>query len=48
MHLPILLLAGLLAACSPTFTSTPEPQQVIIVPPGGTVVCPGGGAPPCR
>jgi hypothetical protein len=41
-------LLGLLTGCSPTFSSTPEPRQVIVVPPGSTVVCPGGGAPPCR
>ena len=41
-------LIGTLAGCSPTFTTTPEPQRVIVVPPGSTVVCPGGGAPPCR
>ncbi|MDO9707145.1 hypothetical protein [Paracraurococcus lichenis] len=41
-------LLGLLAGCSPTFSSEPEPRQVIVVPPGGSVVCPGGYAPPCR
>jgi hypothetical protein len=40
-------LFGLLAGCSPTFSS-PEPRQVIVVPQGSTVVCPGGYAPPCR
>ena len=38
---------GVLAGCSPTFSS-PEPQRVIVVPQGSTVVSPGGGAPPCR
>ena len=40
-------LLGLLAGCSPTFSS-PEPRQVIVVPQGSAVVCPGGYAPPCR
>ena len=40
-------LFGLLAGCSPTFSS-PEPRQVIVVPQGSAVVCPGGYAPPCR
>lgn len=38
-------LAGLLAACSPTFAS-PD-REVIVVPPGSTVVCPSGRTPPC-
>ncbi len=38
---------GVLAGCSPTFSS-PEPRQVIVVPQGSNVVCPGGYAPPCR
>jgi hypothetical protein len=40
-------LLGLLAGCSPTFSS-PEPREVIVVPQGSTVVCPDGRSPPCR
>ena len=40
-------LLGLLAGCSPTFSS-PEPRQVIVVPSGSGVVCANGTAPPCR
>jgi hypothetical protein len=50
-----ILALSLVAACSPSFGSSPPPAQVIVLPPGATtlpngtpIVCRNGAAPPCQ